>query len=201
MKYCPDLQACVLEDRLLPVGSDLGPGGLLLTAHGYVLVMSPFPVNGADPMGASRSPGYLTSSAMIGGVSGLLPASGTGVRPVATTAPAKPNRATSMTIVVGSGADDASSQVVATVTRNTIANDAVNAAPQIGRLSMDRSEVLPPGQVYRGGVSSEVSSRRPDSGPDQKPAHPLPIRLRGRPHKLIREDNPSARSLTAGERR
>jgi hypothetical protein len=200
-KYCPDLRACVLEDRLLPAVSDLGPGALVLTAQGYVLVMSPFPVRVADPTGASGSPGYLTSSAMIGGVSGLLPASGTGVRPVETTAPVKPNGGTSMTIVVGSGADDASPHVVPRVTRNTIANDAVNATPQIGRLSRDRSEVLPPGQVYRGGVSTDVSSQPPDSGPDQKPAHPLPIRRRGNPHKLTTEDTPAARSLTAGERR
>src|SRR5262249_27253334 len=128
-----------------------------------------------------------------GGVSGLLPASGTGARPVETTAPAKPNGGPSMTIAVGSGADDASSQVVRRVTRNTIANDAVNAMPQIGQLSMDRSEVLPQGQVYRGGVSTDVSSQPPDSGTDGRPVEPLPIRLRGGPHHLAADNNPGGR--------
>jgi hypothetical protein len=199
-KYCPDLRACVLEDRLLPVVSDMGPGTLMLTAHGYVLVMSPFPVSVADPHGAPGSPGYLTPSAMTDGVSGLLPASGTGVRPLATTAPATSNRGTAVTIVVGSGVDDASAQVIPRVTRNTIANDAVSATPQIGRLSMDRSDVLPPEQVYRGGlpvtrpggVATEVSGQWSGQDSGDGPVEPLPIRLRSRPHRLVAENNPDA---------
>jgi hypothetical protein len=200
-KYCPDLRASELEDRILPAVSDLGPGTLVLTSGGYVLVMSPFPVSVADPFGASGSPGFLTQSAMIGGVSGLLPANGTGVRPVGETPPSKPKGATSMRIVVGSGADDVSGQVVPPVTRNTIANDAVNASPQIGQLSMDRSDVLPPGQVYRGGVSTNASRQPSDSGPDQKPVRTLPMRLRNRPRRVRAENGPGARPLTMGEQR
>jgi hypothetical protein len=197
-KYCPDLRACVLEDRILPAVSDLGPGTLVLTASGYVLVMSPFPVSVADPMGIPGSPGYLTPWAMTGGSSGLLRGSATGVSPVAKTAAAASNGSASnvgnkATVVVGSGANDASSQAIPLVTHNTVANDAVNATPQIGHLSGQRSEVLPPGQVYRAGVSTEVSSQAPDSGTNERPVEPLPIRLRSKPHRVSAGKNPGGR--------
>ena len=194
LKYCPDLRACVLEDRLVPAVPNLGVGTIVLTTGGYVLVMSPFPVTVADPNGASGSPGFLTPSAMTGsgGISGLLPASSTGVRGSATMAPTGSNGGAAQTILVGSGADDVSAPVIPPVTRNTIANDAVNATPKIGRLSMDQSDVLPPGQVYRGGVSTEVSIQRPGPGTDERPVDPLPIRLRSKPHRLAAERNPGA---------
>ncbi len=47
LKYCPDLRACELEDRLLPVTPNLG--AIVLTTGGYVLVLSPFPVFAAAP--------------------------------------------------------------------------------------------------------------------------------------------------------
>ncbi len=193
LKYCPDLRACVLEDRLVPVGPNLGVGTIVLTTGGYVLVMSAFPVSVADPNGASGSPGFLTPSAMTGsgGVSGLLPANSTGVHGSATMAPTGSNRGAAVTIIVGSGADDGSAPVVPPVTRNTIANDAVNATPKIGRVSMDRSEVLPPGQVYRGGVSTEVSGQRSGPNPDERPVDPLPIRIQTRPHRFAPENNPA----------
>jgi hypothetical protein len=53
-----------------------------------------------------------------------------------------------VTIIVGLGADDAGAPIIPPVTRNTIANDAVNAVAVIGPASGDRYEVLPPGQVY-----------------------------------------------------
>ena len=37
LKYCPDLRDCVLEDRLVPVISNLGPGAIVLTAGGRIL--------------------------------------------------------------------------------------------------------------------------------------------------------------------
>ena len=49
-----------------------------------------------------------------------------------------------MTILVGSGANDIVAPIIPPVTRNTIANDAVNADALIGRVSGDRSDVLPP---------------------------------------------------------
>jgi hypothetical protein len=57
----------------------------------------------------------------------------------------------------------------------------------------DRSDVLPPGQVYRGGlpapasggVSTEASGgQRSGPNPDERPVDPLPIRLQSRPHRL-----------------
>ena len=187
LRYCPDLRDCVLDDRLVPAVPNLGVGAIVLTTGGYVLVLSPFPVTVADPNGASGSPGFLTSSAMTGGTSGLLPASSTGVRGSATMATTGSNRGAAHTILVGSGADDASAPVIPPVTRNTIANDTVNATPKIGRVSMDRSEVLPPGQVYRSGVSTEASNQPPDQGTDERLVDPLPIRLRSKPHRLAAE--------------
>jgi hypothetical protein len=194
LKYCPDLRACVLEDRLVPVVPNLGVGTIVLTTGGYVLVMSPFPVTVADPNGASGSPGFLTPSAMTGsgGISGLLPANSTGVRGSATMAPTGSNGGAAQTILVGSGADEVSAPVIPPVTRNTIANDATNATPKIGRLSMDRSDVLPAGQVYQGGVSTEASNRRPGPGRDERPVDPLPIRLRSKPHRLAADRYPGA---------
>ena len=37
LKYCPDLRACMLEDRLVPVIPNLGLGTIVLTTGGYVL--------------------------------------------------------------------------------------------------------------------------------------------------------------------
>ena len=192
LRYCPDLRDCVLDDRLVPAVPNLGVGAIVLTTGGYVLVMSPFPVTVADPNGASGSPGFLTPSAMTVGTSGLLPASSTGVRGSATMAPTGSNGRAAHTILVGSGADEVSAPVIPPVTRNTIANDAVNATPKIGRLSLDRSNVLPPGQVYRGGASTEVSNQRPGPGTDERPVDPLPIRLRSKPHRVAAKRYPGA---------
>jgi hypothetical protein len=180
LKYRPDLQDCVLEDRLVPVipnelGGLLAPvvpnlGPIVLTPAGYVL-MSSFP-------GIAIPVSFVVTGS--GGISSMQPGNGTG------------NRGAASTIVVGSGANDAVGTIIPLVTRNTIANDAPNAAPLIGGVFGDRSDVLPPGQVYRGGlpvsasggVSTEASGRRSGPNPDERPVDPLPIRLRSRPHRL-----------------
>jgi hypothetical protein len=100
-------------------------------------------------------------------------------------------------IVVGSGANEAVAPIIALVTRNTIVNDALRAAPQIGRLVVDRSDVLPLGQVYRGGspvtASGGGSTKAPGQpegqDPGDSPVEPLPIRLRSRPHRLAAENS------------
>ncbi len=152
LKYRPDLRACELEDRLVPVVPN--PGATVLTTGGYVLLLSPFPVIAADPFGQSGGPGFLTPSAISGsaGVAGLLPGNGAGVPSLATTAPTGSNGGAAVTIVVGSGANGAGGASIPPVTRNTIANDALSAAPVIGRWSGDQPAVLPPEQVYRGGL-------------------------------------------------
>jgi hypothetical protein len=190
--YHPDLRACELEDRLVPAIPNIGK--IVLTTGGYVLLLSPFPVFAADPIGASGGPGFLTASAMSGsaGVSGPLPANSAAVRGLVTAAPTGSNGRAAATIIVGSGADDASAPITPLVTRNTIANDALNAAPVIGRVSGDRSAIFPPGQVYRdgvpvtgpAGVSTKVPGQLAGSQPDEKPADPLRIRLRRPPHRL-----------------
>ena len=200
LKYRPDLRACELEDRLLPVTPNLG--ATVLTAGGYALLMSPFPVIAANPFGASGGAGFLTPSVMSGSASGpsLLPGNSPGVPGPTTTAQIGSNGGAALTIIVGSGADDSSAPIIPPVTRNTIANDAVNAAPVIGRASGDRSSVLPPGQLYRDGVPvtgpAGVSMKAPGqpagSQPDEKPADPLRIRLRRPPH-LLASDAPGDR--------
>jgi hypothetical protein len=191
-KYRPDLRASQLDDRLLLAIPNLG--ATVLTTGGYVLLLSPFPVIAADPFGQSGGPGFLTPSAMSGsaGVAGLLPGNSTGVPSLARTAPTGPNGGAAATIVVGSGADDGSAPIVPPVTRNTIANDALNAAPAIGHLSGDRSAVLPPDQIYRDGLpvtatvgfAGEVPGQRAAPEPAQGPVDPLPLRIRRKPHRL-----------------
>jgi hypothetical protein len=126
------------------------------------------------------------------GVLGLLSGNSAGVPGLTTTAPTGSNGRAAVTIIIGSGADDASAPIIPPVTRNTVANDAVNAAPVIGRVSGDDSSVLPPGQVYRdgvpvtgpAGVSTKAHGQPAGSLPDEKPADPLRIRLREPAHRL-----------------
>jgi hypothetical protein len=170
LKYCPDLRACVLEDRLVPVAPNLGLGAIVLTTGGYVLT-SAFP-------GIAIPASFVMTGSV--GISGMQPGNSNG------------NGGAAETIVVGSGANDAGAPIIPLVTRNTIANDALNAAPLIGRVSGYRSDVLPPEQVYRGGlpvsasggVSTEASGQWSGPNPDERPVDPLPIRLQGRPHRL-----------------
>ena len=191
LKYRPDLRDCELEDRLVPATPNLG--ATVLTTGGYVLLLSPFPVTAADPDGFSGGPGFLTPSAMSGsaGVSGLLAANSAGVRGLVTTAPTGSNEGSASTILVGSGADVAGAANIPPVTRNTVANDALSAAPVIGRASGDQPAVLPPEEVYRAGLpvtatvgfSPETPGQRAAPEPAQGPADPLPLRIGRRPHR------------------
>ena len=174
LKYCPDLRACVLEDRLVPVIPNLGLGSIVLTTGGYVLTI-------AFPGVAIPASFVITGSA---GISGMQPGNGTGVPGQAATSPTGSSGGAAATIFVGSGANDAVAPIIPLVTRNTIANDALNAAPLIGRVVRDRSDVLPPGQVYRGGVSTEAAGQRAGQDSGEGPVEPLPIRLRSGPHRL-----------------
>ena len=192
LKYRPDLRDCVLEDRLVPVitnelGSFLAPvvpnlSAIVLTPAGYVL-MSSFPGIAIPVSFVVTGSGGISSTQQVTGVPGQ-----------ATTSPNGSNGGAASTVFVGSGANDIVAPIIPLVTRSTIANDAVNAAPLIGRVLGDRSDVLPPEQVYRGGVpvsasggvSTEASGQRsgPDTDPDERPVIPLPIRLRSRPNRL-----------------
>ena len=183
LKYCPDLRACVLEDRLVPVMPNLGLGGeIVLTTNGYLLSI-------AFPGAAIPASFVMTGSA---GISGMQPGNGTGAPGLGTTAPTGSNGGAAGTISVGSGANDAVAPIIALVTRNTVVNDALRAAPLFGRVLGDRSDVVPPGQVYRGGlpvtspggVATEVTGQRAGQDPGEGPVEPLPIRLRSRPHRL-----------------
>ena len=192
LKYRPDLRACELGDRLVPAIPDLG--AIVLTTGGYALLLSPFLVIASSPFGASGGPGFLTPSVMTGslGSPGAQPGNGTGASGPATTAPTGSNGGASLTITVGSGADDAGAANIPPVTRNTIANDALNPLPIIGRVSGERSAVLPPDLVYRGGLpvtatvgfSQDVPGQRAVQEPAQEPADPLPLRVGKRPHRL-----------------
>jgi hypothetical protein len=170
LKYCPDLRDCVLEDRLVPVVPNLGLGSIVLTTGGYVLT-------NAFPGIAIPASFVITAPA---GISGMQPDDGTG------------NGGAAATVVVGSGANDAVAPIIPLVTRNTVVNDALRAAPLIARVLRDRSDVLPPGQVDRGGLPvtapggdpTEVPGQRAGQDPGEGAVEPLPIRLRSRPHRL-----------------
>jgi hypothetical protein len=190
LKLRPDLRACELEDRLLPASPNVG--SFVLMPFGYVLI-TPFPGAavgiGGGLGGAAIPPAFIVTGS--GGISSMQPGNSTGVPGLATPAPTGSNGGAAATISVGSGANDASAPIIDLVTRNTIANDALNAAPVIGRVSGDRSAVLSPGQVYRsglpetaaGGVSTEVSGQRAAQDPGQGPIKALPTRLQSRPHR------------------
>jgi hypothetical protein len=162
LKLRPERHASELEERLVPAGPNLGV--IVLTTGGYVL-MTPFggPVYPGGPLVNAAIPTsfVLTGS---GGISSMQPGSIAGLP---ATAPSGSNGGGGATITGGSEANDARAASISLVTRNTIANDALNPAPRIGRDSGDRSPVLPAGQVYRGGfpetapapVSGETTGR------------------------------------------
>jgi hypothetical protein len=195
--YRPDLRACELEDRLLPANPDLG--AIVPTTGGYVLLLSPFPVIATDPFGESAGPGFLTPSVISGyaGVNGLLPGNSAGVPGLTPTAPIGPNGGAAVTIIVGSGTNDASTPTIPPVTRNTIANDAITVSTVVGLLSGDHSAVLPPEQFYRGGLpvtatvgfSTEVPGQRAAHEPAKERTDPLPLRLQRGLHRLISGDS------------
>jgi hypothetical protein len=190
-KFHPELQACELEDRLVPVISNLGT--IVLTTGGYVL-LNPFPGASSTPGSSSSGTAIPTSFSMTGsgGISSVQPGNSTGIPGLAATATAGATGGTDgssggtagssggggATINVGSGGNNATAAVsIPVVNRNTIANDAVNPVPQTVRPSGDGSPVLPAGQVYRGGVpqtvptppSSETPGGQPNRSPGQNP--------------------------------
>jgi hypothetical protein len=184
LKFRPELHDSELEERLVPAGPDLGV--IVLTTSGYVL-MTPF-AGATYPGGPSGGTAIPTSFVMTGsgGISSMQPGSVAGL-PV--TAPSGSNGGAGVTITVGSGANDASEPTIPLVTHNTIANDALNPAPQIGRASRDRSPVLPAGQVYRGDFpeAAPVSEKAPEREairiPNQGPFN-APIRPGAARHRL-----------------
>jgi hypothetical protein len=127
--------------------------------------MTPF-AGAAYPGGPSGGTAIPASFVLTGsgGISSMQPGSIAGLL---ATAPSGSNGGGGATITGGSEANDARAASISLVTRNTIANDALNPAPRIGRDSGDRSPVLPAGQVYRGGfpetapapVSGETTGR------------------------------------------
>jgi hypothetical protein len=191
-KFHPDLQACELEDRLLPVIANLGV--IVLTTSGYVL-MIPFPGAAAYPGGSPGGTAIPTSFSMTGsgGISSIQTGNITGVPSLAATGAAGSSGGAGVTITVGSGANDATAASIPLVTRNTIANDALNAPPHIGRPSGDRSPVLPAGQFYQGDVpattpappSSETPGEQSSRTPSRSPVDSSPIRPGGAPPRLL----------------
>jgi hypothetical protein len=176
LKLHPDLHACELEDRVLPVVPNVGL--IVLTTSGYVL-MTPF-------SGASGYSGGLTGSAIptsfaimgTGGISSMQPGAIAGLpspAPTATNGTSGANGGASVTLAVGSGANDASALGIRPVNRNTIANDKPDLPPAIGQVFGDRTPVLPAGQTYRGGVPSNDTAPVRRAAPRDQP-EPAPVR-------------------------
>ena len=155
-----DLQDCELEGRLLPTITNLGV--IVLTTGGYVLV---------NPSTGTAIPTSLFTTGS-GGTSSIQPGNGTGIPGLAATGTAGSGGSAGATISTGSGANDATAANIPLVTRNTIANDAGNPAPSIGRPSGDRSPVLPTGQYYRGGLPETAPARPWSETPGDRPSRP-----------------------------
>jgi hypothetical protein len=187
-KFHPDLQACELEDRLLPVIANVGV--IVLTTGGYVL-MAPYTGVAAYPGGSPGATAIPTSFTITasGGISSVQPGNINGIPALAATGTAGSSGGAGATITVGSGVNDATSLSIPLVTRNTIANDALVPPPQIGRPSGDGSPVLPVGEYYRGGVpeivpvnpSTETPGGQSSRSPRRSPVDSSPIRLGGPP--------------------
>ncbi len=156
-KLHPDLQACELEDRLLPVIANLGV--VVVTSGGYFLMIR-HPAAVANPGGSLSVAAIPTSISItsLGGIFNTQPGSVTGSPNLAATGKAGSSESPGGAFTVGSPAGDPATASIPPVTRNTIANDALNPPPRIGRLSEDRSPVLPLDECYRGGV--------PENAPD-----------------------------------
>lgn len=150
--FRPDLDDCLLEDRLTPIVPNLGV--IVLTTGGYML-LTPFPGAFVSPSGAGAGP--ITASSVSGtpfnlpffilgggGISSGLPGNITGVPILGNAAPSGSTAAASQVIYVGSGAEDANAPVIPLVTRNTIANDRLNPPPLIGGQPTSTSSLLPP---------------------------------------------------------
>jgi hypothetical protein len=171
--FHPELTDCTLENRLVPAVSNLGV--IVLTTGGYTLV-TPFP--GASGLAASTGPGGMLANPCFfvsgsGGISSAQPGNMTGLpsgnAPTSTT-PANTNG--SVTINVGSGATSVLSlTTVNSVSRNTIANDALPPRPLIGgQPSGDHSPILPPGQTYRGTPAATPPPTAEVPTPPQQPS-------------------------------
>jgi hypothetical protein len=190
-KFRPDLHACELEDRLVPVIPNLSV--IVLTTGGYVL-MIPFPGAATSPGGSPGGTAIPSSFVMTGsgGISGVQPGNIAGVSGPAATGTTGSNGGTGLTPAVGSGGNDANAPNIPLVTRNTIANDALVPLPLIGRVSGDRSSVLPAGQLYWGGfpvtapdgVLPEVPEEQAGQIPRPRPVDASSIRLGIAPHQL-----------------
>jgi hypothetical protein len=187
LKYRPDLRECELEDRLVPAIPNLG--AIMLTPAGYVVV-SHLPGIAATVASTPGAEAILTSFLTTASVSifSLQPGTSFGLPSLDSMGPTGANVGTAVEIIVGSGADDASAYINPPVQRNTIADNGVIALSVIGRVSGDQSPVLPPNQVYRGGlvvnthggVSMDSSQEPAGSELDQTP--PTPLRIRLQPH-------------------
>ena len=138
----------------MPAAPNLGVGTSRADDRAViVLATSPFPGTVADPNGASGGPGFLTPSAMTGsgGISGLQPASSTGARGSATMAPTGSNGQAARRSSSARGPTTPSPRSSRRSRATPSPTTPSMPRPRSVVLSMDRSDVLPPGQVYRGG--------------------------------------------------
>jgi hypothetical protein len=162
-KCYPDLQACELEGRVLPVITNLGV--IVLTSGGYAL-MIPYP--GGSPAGTAVPTSFSVTDS--GGISSTETGTITSIQSLAATGTAGSSGDAGVTFTGDSAANDAIAASIPQVTRNTIANDALNPPVTIGILSGDRSPVLPEGQVYRGGVPETAPDPPLTATPGQQPS-------------------------------
>jgi hypothetical protein len=184
--FRPNLDDCGLEDRLAPIVPNLGV--IVLTTGGYMLLI-PFPgaygsLGGASgPPIASGGSGTLINLPFFmmgsGGISSPLPGNITGFPSLGSAGPTSSAGSISVTINVGSGANDATALNLPSVTRNTIANDLLNPPPIIGgQPSGATSPIRPPGQSYRSTAPATAptgTSPTPSNPPSPYPPSVVPL--------------------------
>ena len=167
-KCHPDLEACELEGRVLPVVTSLGV--IVLTTGGDALLI-PYP--GGSPGGTAVPTSFSITDS--GGIFSTQTGTITSIQSLAATGTA--GSSGGVTLTGDSEANLAIAASIPLVTRNTIANDALNAPVTIGIESGDRSPVLPEGQVYRGGVPEKAPDPPSSATPGEQSSR-SPLRIR-----------------------
>ena len=178
-EFHPELNDCVLEERVAPVVSNLGI--IVLTTSGYVLLI-PYPGAFASPSGIGGSSGPSLANGVSGlpintpffvlgsgGISSVQPGNITGVPSLAAGGPGQATATAAALIGAGTGANSATSSSIPVVTRNTVANDRLNPLPVIGGVSRYQSAFAPVDRTPLGMTLPAVTPSTPT-----QPAQPAP---------------------------
>ena len=190
-EFHPELNDCVLEERVAPVVSNLGI--IVLTTSGYVLLI-PYPGAFASPSGIGGSSGPSLANGVSGlpintpffvlgsgGISSVQPGNITGVPSLAAGGPGQATATAAALIGAGTGANSATSSSIPVVTRNTVANDRLNPLPVIGGVSRYQSAFAPVDRTPLGMTLPAVTPSTPTQPAQPAPSGPTALPPTGAP--------------------